>query len=568
MTHNAIGVILDNTFINFPTLKLLDLGYCHMDITQPNAFHGLEHLRELRLAYNKLSIFPPSLPSSLTTLDLSHNAIEALKDDDMQSLKHLKKLRIHNNRILSVSSGAFTGAQKLEYLDLGYNMMASITPLQLPNLATLILKKNNLKRIVKAPRLFHETISLKTLDLSDNDCSMFPFKALWPLKSLKTLMAQNNNFGSVFNRDMYSNLFKKANTLEYLDLKRNNIQVIPSRMFRNLTSLKEMHLEDNLIYHWEPNEFQNMKNLKFLNIAMNMVSLINKTSLVGLENLNILNLTNLPFACTCDLVWFRKWIDSTNVTLANLKQYVCHSPPKWEGVRLLKFDPSKIDCRPLFERIQFYLIGASAFVLLILMVVTGIMYRYRWYVKLRLYKIRRYFSKDRRVGYAPVEPADIEFDAYISSAPEDEDWVREVLVQPLQNPNEIDDSNAVNVAQLRLCGTYDEAPNVSRLENLCYALEHSSKVVVVLSKDYLSDRFCEFALDQIQMLSIERDENMIIIVMKGDIPITSRKIPKCLHQKLKDGDYVHYTEDPNGNLLFWDTLREKIEGAVQPLVGE
>ncbi|XP_036407040.1 toll-like receptor 2 [Megalops cyprinoides] len=69
----------------------------------------------------------PSIPENVQGLNLSHNQIEVLKEDDLQEYAQLKTLYLQNNRIRTIHNRTFASLANLESLDLSYNFLASLS---------------------------------------------------------------------------------------------------------------------------------------------------------------------------------------------------------------------------------------------------------------------------------------------------------------------------------------------------------------------------------------------------------------------------------------------------------
>ncbi|GAB6024945.1 hypothetical protein CHUAL_010046 [Chamberlinius hualienensis] len=135
-------------------------------------------------------IYPSTLPSDTTVLDLSGNSITELENSSLSRLIDLENLNFAHNEINIIHPGAFRGLNKLKFLNLSYNNLRAIDSNAfkgLPRLKRLYLSKNYLSRIPEGT--FGELVSLRYIDLANNplicDCHLH-----WILKWIKAQSIQ------------------------------------------------------------------------------------------------------------------------------------------------------------------------------------------------------------------------------------------------------------------------------------------------------------------------------------------------------------------------------------------
>ncbi len=175
-------------------------------------------IQQLILRHHSLSDLPRSfsspsteLPTSLSTLDLSHNCFSSLPavvcdlvnlrelylnnnsisllSNSFSGLKHLKSLYLQNNCLKELPTG-MDGLQSLEYLNIEHNELVTISSeiSQLSNLKVLYANSNKIEYL---PSSINELSNLQELYLSQNQLKMLP-KKLDGLTSLSQLLLANN----------------------------------------------------------------------------------------------------------------------------------------------------------------------------------------------------------------------------------------------------------------------------------------------------------------------------------------------------------------------------------------
>ncbi|XP_029467722.1 leucine-rich repeat neuronal protein 1-like [Rhinatrema bivittatum] len=195
-----ILMIGENPIVALQSMNFQPLGKLHslvlagMELQEipEDAFMGLDYLESLSFFDNKLSRVPKEglrkLPL-MKFLDLNKNPIEKILAGDFQDMPHLQELSLNNmDDLVSVEHSAFQG---------------------LPELAKLEMRNN--PRLSFIDRLaFQDTLSLKTLLLSNSDLHLVPREVFRSLPNLKELSLYGNpircdcsaNWGILSNRSV------------------------------------------------------------------------------------------------------------------------------------------------------------------------------------------------------------------------------------------------------------------------------------------------------------------------------------------------------------------------------
>ncbi|KEH16821.1 LRR receptor-like kinase family protein, partial [Medicago truncatula] len=191
-THHVIGLNLeplnytkelrgklDSSICELKHLTSLNLYRNNLEGKIPKCIGSLDKLIELNLGYNYFDgVIPPSLGnlSNLQTLDLSENYY-GMSANDLEWLSHLSNLR---------------------YLDLSYvnltlavDWLSSIS--KIPSLSELHLYVCGLHQVnPKSIPLLNTSISLKSVDLSDNELQSSILKSFRNMSQLQELYLNFN----------------------------------------------------------------------------------------------------------------------------------------------------------------------------------------------------------------------------------------------------------------------------------------------------------------------------------------------------------------------------------------
>lgn len=325
VTLNSVITMADCASINmesFSDVSQLVKDVNFLDVSR-NRIENLENgdrvsrgeLETFIISYNRIRNIEAGFFDNLTNLqklDLSHNNLSVLPIL-FQNNKNLKILDLSFNNIASIEDGFFTFLTNLRNLDLSYNSpdlgkLLSSTPQFLhdnlnitPSLEHLRMDKIGLGELHIG--YFNNLNNLTHLSLADNHLMVVPVVPY----SLEYLDLSGSDFVQLQGKNL------SYHSLKVLKLKRlhllNNIH---HYAFYNLQALEELYISEcrNL------KEFNELvfgalnKNtilpLKKLSLARNGLRRLNNTFKFLIQQLDFIDLTNNPWFCDCDLMWFQE----------------------------------------------------------------------------------------------------------------------------------------------------------------------------------------------------------------------------------------------------------------------
>ncbi|XP_018027007.1 leucine-rich repeat-containing G-protein coupled receptor 5A-like isoform X2 [Hyalella azteca] len=145
------------------SLETIRIDRSSLTHVPPNLCSLVPYLKSLNLHRNLLASLPElALCVELRLLDLSHNRINSLGENQFLGQKNLQDLLLQQNRITVLQDGAFNGLLHLQTLNLEFNQIAAI-----------------------GPKAFLPLQQLKDINLGNNDLSMFPEEGLEHVVTLK-----------------------------------------------------------------------------------------------------------------------------------------------------------------------------------------------------------------------------------------------------------------------------------------------------------------------------------------------------------------------------------------------
>lgn len=190
--------------------------------------------------------------------------------------EYLKYLNLSHNKLSKLDDNNFSYLTELVYLNLSYNRLTYLPSDfgELNNLQELYLNNNNLSSL---PHTFFTIKSLIRLDLSHNNFTEIP-------------IINNSLLHMSSEGDTSINLLKN---LQYFNMSHNKLTEFPSNLC-SLKKLEELNLSNNSITNID-NNINYMKNLKILILNNNKIKNI-PVELLNLS-LNTLNLNNNEIEC-------------------------------------------------------------------------------------------------------------------------------------------------------------------------------------------------------------------------------------------------------------------------------
>ncbi|XP_022902099.1 chaoptin-like [Onthophagus taurus] len=236
---------------NVPALEAESLAGCQVhSLTLSN--NHLQHVAERAFS---------SMSSSLKSLDLSYNELDAVPFQALKELRNLQWINLHGNRIQSISGDWSHVRTTLMNLFLGENDITEI-----PNDAILTKSHHGL----------HQFKSLVWLNLDGNRISKIHKNSLPP--TLQTVSLSHNLI-----EDFPVEIILNLPRLQWLYLRGNHIRNFPVRSFHRKLWLEKIDLGENYLTSLREEPFNNSVFIRDLNLAFNEIKVIVNKSFSGLQ---------------------------------------------------------------------------------------------------------------------------------------------------------------------------------------------------------------------------------------------------------------------------------------------
>ncbi|XP_067677358.1 toll-like receptor 4 [Haliotis asinina] len=467
----------------------------------------------------------------------SSDKIERISGISHEIVAHVARKRWDSGLNLNQSGCLFHLPQKLTFANFSNSKFSF-------HIRNVQFCSSNLKKLDLSHNLFTKWEgpirgfeSLEYLDLSHNFCDYVNNSIFESVSRLKTLKLGTNFLGYPM-KDLQFNL----SSLEHLDLTDNKIHDLTMSNFILLKSLKSLDLSYNDLVSWNAT-IENMHNLTTLNISHNIfvdfpISLASQIEQLNNKHLRV-DFQGNSLKCNCLTLKSLQWINKNSNSFVNMQELECIFNGKSMNLTNLRYIVLQLEksCASYVG----LMIGILTIVVLVMALsLAGILFRYRW--KLRyLY----YVMRNRHRGYLPAPDVEhnFEFDAFISYADEDRGFVVNEMRQVLEDKN-----------GLSLCIHHrDFLPGEAIAANILKAISTSRKTVVILTRNFLKSHWCRYELEMAKMESIYTGRNTLLIVLMEDIPV--KDLPVDIVEVMRKDSYVEFTDDVEGNDVFWHSLK-------------
>ncbi len=347
--------------------------------------------------------------------------------------------------------------------------------------------------------------------------------------------------------------FLQASTLRSLDMQGCSVRLMPRNSLLRLTNLENLNMSQNLLEDFNVS-LSELKHLRHLNLSKNLLKNLDEelrqTLDVLAESNNVtLDLSLNPLECSCSDVAFTRWLKTTKVRLARPSITTCVAPMQGK-VQIQDIDLEQ------YHRIciHFDVIVSSMFSSLgvALVICMGyLIYKRRWRLRYWMHVANEAMRRRHaRSPYSTLEN-DFVYDAFIaySSHGEERPWVHTTLREKLEGEH-----------GLKLC-MYHRDFKVGRdlADTIVEGINSSNKILLILSPTFLNSCWCEFEVRMANEKVVKERRDAVILVVYSRLDQAGVRLPRKLAKLLEKRIYIEWTEDPDGQRLFWSRLVQVIK---------
>ncbi|XP_063425695.1 toll-like receptor 4 [Mytilus trossulus] len=544
------------------TLETLEIdvhGQSAKHIIFGNGYKYLKHLISLNfgrcsppvLIDNKTFQFVPRL----IDISFDNQCDMFIKSGGHKSLQNIRQLYVHRlsidfeKKILEFSSFPFelnlTPIETLSFQN-AFSGSFDYNPL---NLINLYLRDSSLKNLRMTENRLGESLyqifappqSLQVLNLSSNKLEEFALE----LMNIRNLSLQNNFLGRFLSTHSY-NMPMSRNRLEFIDLSMNGIDNLTFILFRGQPNLKYINLNNNKLQK-VTFVVSRLKSLRYLDLSGNNFETLDEKTMAMFEGLSkktffTVNLRNNALQCTCITLTFLKWISRTKVDL------LLNDKCSLKNGTIVSINPIDSIIKRLQKECSTYTYLAIALSIVLVFIlaffILALVYKYRWKLRYMFY-----LAKSKHYSYkASTDDGEYTYDAFISYCDDDRAFVLKDCIANLEN-----EGNATLCVHQR-----DFLPGQDITVNITNAIHESRKTVCIITRKFFESHYCMFEFNMARMENIHSRDGRNIIFLVFLEQIQPKEMPLMMLELVEKQSYIEYPNDEEGNIVFWDKIKEAI----------
>ncbi|OWF48817.1 toll-like receptor 6 [Mizuhopecten yessoensis] len=308
--------------------------------------------------------------------------------------------------------------------------------------------------------------------------------------------------------------------------------------------LTKLDMLGNYIQGWKPEIFSD-KPLTEIILSANQIAVFNQSSFPQhiWDNLKYFSASSNPFVCTCNLLWFKDWLDDNRNKLSTNypELYQCLYPDEWKTKTIAQFEPEKYECQPAVSALVVIGIGLGCLAGVFLLI-AFIVYKGRYHIKHRMLLVRSLQPYDRL-----PDGEEFVYDAFVAHHVENRVWVINHLLPFLEKQR-----------KLRLCiHERDFLPGNFIADNIVNNMKVSRKVILVFSEDFADSEWCLFEATTAYNRIIAEGASSVVIIMLEDI--RHRPVDNTIRNLLLAITYIEWGNDRNRQPEFFRKLLDALQ---------
>lgn len=536
-------------------LTHLTLKRCGFDTFNGTQFSTLNYLQDLDFSENFVKTAIWGINLSLNVLKITQSSLQHLpafvSSRGESYYPNLTHLEIGVDRIPRFNETTCKGLQRLQHLYIWCDQLEEINSLFKPmqNLQTFHLRaslfSHQPKLRITSSNFRSKTLQNLTLEnvriFADSQIDLFRyFPSLISLELIRTTLL--SDFRSINQSLAY------LPNLVTLQMSFSNLKIVP-KVICNMVNLTSLNLKNNVILWWNDTNCPVMEKLNFISFSENGISIVRDKTfsplLINNKNLRW-DLSLNVFLCTCENAWFKNWVERNHQKfLYYPRDFKCDAPADLRGKQLSDIDLGDNKCRLSVMPSVGITVGiALGSLMFVFVVVASISYYKRWALRYICYLLKSRKKQER----SQQDEKNYVYDAFICYHNSDSKYLLEKLQPKLEEENDF-----------RLCiHDRDFVPGWDIVDNIVESIEKSHKIVLLLSNNFALSEWCQFESTMAQQRLFNEKKNTLIPILLE--PIKLKNQTSRLTILLKQKTYLEWTDDKNGQKLFWARLLNTMRG--------
>ena len=490
-------------------------------VTGYNIDAGFLHLcRTIRRSYDSNCIALLNIPFFLKTQRINADSLNWLLPSGFQikgtlclQNNALEEISFRNNpywfqnEFLSQDLNLFLdirGLDNVEIIDISYNEASIVLPLNIkshfPKVRKVYMINN--KVTFRNVSICHMLPKLQLLNVNWNKLTDFnlPSLAISNCSNLEEVILSNNSLTLTSTTLVIS----RNHQLRKLDLSNNGIRILPRSLQRDLDSIAEVQLQEQ-----------------------------------G-EVLVAVTLSGNHLLCSCNknALLFAEWLLKTKVRLEISEKVLCNGKHGLQILELKTIEEMRHSCSDIALIVTSVTVTISTSLVLFLSTAA---YMFRWKIRYNLHKIVEKVKCVLSGDHHDDQSNHWKYDGYVSYSMDDRFWVHDVLGKTLQKKY-----------GFNLCtGLRDFKAGNSLADEIVKCMKQSKYLMVVLSKTYINEPWCQFEVENCLREALERRIRVIAIKL-GQFPIPSDE--PIIKWIMENQVYLPWSSKKEAQEFFWRKL--------------
>uniref|UniRef100_A0A8C3G6Z4 Toll like receptor 2 n=1 Tax=Cyclopterus lumpus TaxID=8103 RepID=A0A8C3G6Z4_CYCLU len=622
LSFNRLRTIMKNDFVAFSRLQSLLVNNNRIQKIHDEAFFPLTNLEKLDLSFNRLETlsagwFERNLFQPLKRLKTLHfggpdlqsvrkavlsDVVVIFKNVTMTFMACIAFLDIMSDSNLTSLALVDTKILRTSFRGIGY-------PRQMKRLEALVFRNVAVPRFYNFPALlFLRPLvgMVRRLSLLNSEFFLWPCVYSADFSRLDFMDVSDNLLSDALLSQMMCDGDGGLWRLQTINVSRNHLQTINSRLFTKLIELKNIDLSGNAFHvmpetcYWPPSlQFLNLSSthltqvttclpvslrtldlsdngltafniqlpfltrlrlsgnkivrlpdgllyprLAFLSIQNNNLQTFSGSNLNPYKDLKILEAAGNKYVCSCDFVAFVTSSRSADRRVALGDDTRSYVCDSPDAVRGKSAADAGLSAFECHAALALSLLCGGMLAPIVLVAALCHKFSVAWYLKMTWFWLR---AKRR----PKLNKRELEYDAFVSYSEMDSGWVDAHLVPELEQSE----------PPLRLCiHKRDFVPGGWILDNIMDAVEKSHRTLFVLSRHFLSSEWCKYELDYTHFRAFDQNDDTVVLILLE--PIDKETVPKkfCrLRRVMNSRTYLEWPDDGDRVPRFWHSLKAALK---------
>ena len=385
--------------------------------------------------------------------------------------------------------------------------------------------------------------NLKVLRITGWDCAEINPNFIANFTSVRELTFSSVHLGD--NARKISSLLINWTRLQYIDLSDNLIDDLHPNFFSSQKySMHNISLTQNMLKSI-PSAVMSLRRLHHIDLRQNLILSLTKEEMAFIDNGDYLtiHLGGNDLQCTCTTLSFLSWLqrNAQRVTDFDILKCIDEDNVKRSLPDIIKELKAK-ELKCVSKTTLYFAVFGNIFLLLCISLIFTLV-KFQADVQYIFARIRRHFrSRQERLQ------CNQRFHAFVSYGNTNYQWAALELKPKLER------------AGFRLMlPDFHFDPGADYIDNVMDAIDNSRRFIFVITRDFLTDEWCEYHIQVARSRALRKEsENFIIVIVRDSIPL--HEIPKSLQRIWIRVKCLRWPIDGDEEAVcqFWETLQKDL----------